>query len=61
MPGKKKICPKCQKTDEVIPIVYGYPTESLFEKAEKGKVLLGGCCVMDIYPKWYCKRDKIKF
>ncbi|UCH79180.1 MAG: hypothetical protein JSU81_04330 [Candidatus Coatesbacteria bacterium] len=35
-------CPKCGSDENVIPIVYGYPSEELFEAAERGEVALGG-------------------
>jgi hypothetical protein len=34
---------------KVILIVYGYPSNELFEQTEEGKVKLGGCCI-DIEP-----------
>lgn len=50
-PGKKMVrkkrltgyCPVCKSKKEFTPIVYGYPTPELAEKAKKGKVILGGC------------------
>jgi hypothetical protein len=45
----------------VIPIVYGFPSHELFEEAEKGLVKLGGCCVKQDSPEWYCKRDNVEF
>ena len=35
-------CPECASSENVIPIVYGYPSEELFEAAERGEVALGG-------------------
>ena len=55
------VCPVCNRSDMVIPIVYGFPGEELFEESEKGLVMLGGCCVDDGNPGWYCKRDKKEF
>ncbi len=55
------ICPVCNRSDMVIPIVYGFPGEELFEESEKGLVMLGGCCVDDRNPEWYCKRDEKEF
>ncbi|SMP64288.1 hypothetical protein [Anoxynatronum buryatiense] len=49
-----KKCPRCGKRDS-IPIVYGYPTVELAEEAEKGKVVLGGCCVMEDDPEFHCQ------
>ncbi|MCB2222133.1 MAG: hypothetical protein KQI35_17250 [Bacteroidetes bacterium] len=60
MPRKKR-CPVCNKTDQVIPIIYGFPDESLFIKADKGEVILGGCVIVENNPEWYCKRDDKRF
>ncbi len=53
MPKRKKpICPKCQSGDGV-PIVFGMPGLELARKAERGEVVLGGCCVMPGI-EWHC-------
>lgn len=52
------ICPVCKKKDEVIPIVYGLPTQKTMKKAEKEEVMLGGCVVSGCDPQWFCKRDE---
>lgn len=54
-------CPVCGKNDMVIRIIYGLPSDSLFEEASKGKVELGGCIERPDNPSWYCKRDETKF
>ena len=52
------ICPKCG--GKVVPIVYGMPMEELREKADRGEVILGGCCIAldekgkQIAPQWGC-------
>jgi hypothetical protein len=56
-----KPCPICKQTDMVIPIVYGYPSNELFKKVDKGLVKLGGCCIEPEKPKYYCKRDGMEF
>ena len=47
-------CPQCGSED-VIGIVYGYPTEETLERAEAGEVRLGGCVVGYCDPNRYCK------
>jgi hypothetical protein len=42
MSRERYACPKCDKKAGVA-ILYGYPSEELFEEAEKGEVVLGGC------------------
>lgn len=51
---KKKKCPNCNST-KIIRIVYGYPSAEAGEKAEKGLIKLGGCCVDESSPQWHCK------
>ena len=48
-----KKCPKCG-SENAIPIAYGMPGPELFKKAEAGKVKLGGCCIEDNSPEYYC-------
>ena len=51
---KKRKCPKCE-SKEVVPIIYGMPSEELLEEMGKGEVALGGCCIIEGQPEWYCK------
>ncbi|HEY8934896.1 MAG TPA: carboxypeptidase-like regulatory domain-containing protein [Cyclobacteriaceae bacterium] len=55
-----KVCPGGH-SDNLIPIVYGLPSEKLIEKSKEGKVRLGGCIVTGCDPKWYCKEHNIEF
>lgn len=53
------VCPYCREKDEVIPILYGFPSHEAFKKADRGEVYLGG---LDISPySYYCKRDDREF
>jgi len=54
-------CPICNKTDEIIPILYGEPTNKSLKRAKKEKIMLGGCVITHCNPNWYCKRDKVSF
>ena len=47
--AKKNKCPKCGHS-EYISIVHGYPTHEAFEKAERGELILAGCCVFEPNP-----------
>jgi hypothetical protein len=49
-----KQCPKCNSKN-AIPIICGFPASELFERAEEGKAKLGGCCVGENDPEFYCK------
>jgi uncharacterized lipoprotein YmbA len=57
---KKGECPKLH-TDNVIPIVYGFPSEEAFHKADSGLVILAGCIVPENPKYYYCKKHKIEF
>jgi len=35
-------CPTCHNAANVIPLVYGYPSEEMSEAAERGEIALGG-------------------
>lgn len=49
------VCPEGH-TDSIVPIVYGYPSEELFNQSDSGLVMLGGCEVTDCDPNWWCKK-----
>ena len=38
------ICPKCG--GKLVEIIYGEPMADLLEKARRGEVILGGCCIL---------------
>jgi hypothetical protein len=61
MAEEKINCPICNKSDQVIPVIYGLPTEKLFKLAKEGVYALGGCVLRESNPTWYCKRDKFHF
>lgn len=49
-------CLCCDSWKHAVPIVFGLPGEELEERALRGEVVLGGCCVTDDDPRWFCKR-----
>ena len=49
-----KTCPKC-KSNMIIDIVYGYPSEEMSEDADRNKIALGGCCIDSSNPLFKCK------
>lgn len=51
-------CPKCNKNDKSIPIIYGLV---LIKRLKSKKYHLGGCLTTDCDPIWYCKRDKVEY
>jgi hypothetical protein len=68
----KTVCPKCNKHDQTVPIRYGLGTSIVFQHIDsKGDTIRtpydnknyydGGCVTSEVDPKYFCKRDKIKF
>ncbi len=50
-----KKCPRC-KSEDVVEIIYGMPTEELLKEIEKkGNYWLGGCCISPDNPDYHCK------
>ena len=49
---KQLACPFC-KSKNVIPVIYGLPYFTVMNKAEAGKIKLGGCKVQK--ENWWCK------
>ncbi len=54
MDKKHPTCPSCDSKN-VAPIAFGYPGPEMMEEAQRGKIVLGGCCVTDDDPEWHCK------
>ncbi|HNR44481.1 MAG TPA: hypothetical protein PKH80_04875 [Methanofastidiosum sp.] len=50
-------CPKCGG-ENTIPICYGMPGWDMVESYHKGEIELGGCCIDEDSPSWYCKDCK---
>ena len=53
-----KKCPKCSSSKSVIRIVYGMPGVDLRQEELEGKIMLGGCCIIDDAPDLHCKECK---
>ena len=54
------VCPFCGY-GHPMEIVYGMPAHEAEQEAERGEIMLGGCCVTDSDPKWYCPSCRRKF
>jgi len=52
MPKKTPKCPKCQ-SENVAAIEFGFPSPEMIEGADKGDIVLGGCCVTEDDPEWH--------
>jgi CarboxypepD_reg-like domain len=57
----EKTCPVCKRKDQVIPILYGYPSKGALRSEKRGKLRLGGCQISHCDPSHYCKRDQKEF
>lgn len=53
MPAHKYRCPKGQQKAGV-DILYGMPSVEAFEMAERGEIVLGGCCIEPDSPERQC-------
>lgn len=52
-PGATKPCPHCGGT--MLPDVYGYPDQDLFDAEDRGEVYLHGCVIpQGPIPEWRC-------
>ena len=56
-----KICPKCHKSDQIIPIIYGLPDPTSLKGEVGVDYSLGGCITTGCDPDWFCKRDWTEF
>ena len=69
MSKRKYICPSCrQKTG--VEILFGMPSHEAFAMAERGEIVLGGCCIDLEGPErkcttcgheWRIKRKEVRF
>lgn len=51
--GDPQLCPQCG-SERIRPILWGYPTDEAFERAERGEFVLGGCVVTPNAPNTAC-------
>ena len=58
---ERACCPKCGKKTSVIQIVWGLPTPETERKADRGDLVLGGCCVGPSDPTHYCRACEHSF
>ena len=47
-------CPRCGAFAPMVPIKFGLPSHELFEAAERGQVVLGGCLLGGPLPTHRC-------
>jgi hypothetical protein len=53
-------CPGCRTAVAVLQIAYGFPTEETVEAAQRGEIVLGGCC-WNSREMWFCRTCRRKF
>ena len=51
---ERPTCPACTSAD-VIPIVYGSPSSAAGDEQSAGRLVLGGCVITGVEPRWHCK------
>jgi hypothetical protein len=54
-------CPKCKKSDRVVPYVYGEPSLEAVEESERDEIMLAGCLVGPTDATFHCKRCGLDF
>lgn len=62
--GEKVFKPKPRFSNcgyKLIEIIYGLSTKETIKKANKKKVVLGGCMIWDNHPEYYCKKCKKRY
>ena len=47
-------CTRCGSLD-TIPIAYGLPGPEMMAEAERGEIVLGGCCIEEDQPTHECR------
>ena len=57
---RKPTCPKCDRRDQVLPIMYGYPVPEEDGGLPKD-VVQGGCMIGELNPNYHCDRCEIRF
>ena len=57
---KQYHCPKC-KSENIIPILFGYPSKEAIGAAESGELILGGCEMPRKKVNAYCKNCERRF
>ena len=50
MPKASPKCPSCN-SDNVAAIAFGFPSPEMMEEAERGTIVLRGCCVTEDDPE----------
>ncbi len=55
------VCPKCNQFSNIVPIIYGEPSEEGIKNEKEGRIFFGGCIMEKDSPRKYCKKCKLKF
>jgi hypothetical protein len=50
---KAPACPFCGSA--CVPIVYGLPGPELVAEYEAGRIVFGGCVILEETPSWHCR------
>jgi len=53
-------CTNCFSCEHVVEIIYGLPGDELFRSGREDFVL-GGCCISEESPGWFCQYCKLSF
>lgn len=53
-------CPLCGSA-RTTPIVYGLPGDEMLDEAQRGEIILGGCCIVEDQATHECRSCSAKF
>lgn len=61
--GKARVerCPRCGRSDVVVPILFGYPGPEAMDAAARGELRLRGCILPPEPIRFHCERDDLSF
>ena len=54
-------CPKCNSSESVLKIIYGYPGPEMQLDYYEGKIRLGGCEMSETNPDYHCGSCKYEW
>jgi DNA-directed RNA polymerase subunit RPC12/RpoP len=58
--GEIITCPSCGSND-VLRIMYGFPSEDMIRAEARQEIILGGCCVREGSPEYHCHSCEEEF
>jgi len=54
-------CPACNKSNQMVPVKYGYPASVLVQDEQSTELPEGTCFISEKVPLWFCKTCLLEF